>query len=737
MQKQKDVGAQVTVFLSLVMMCLFAFFCVLLESARTAGARWYLRTVVSSAMDSVFAQYHREVWDSYRLFFAEYDAPEKMEADFASYLQPYLEAKNWYPMELASVTAENQLFSVDDDAVYFEKEILDYMKFGFWRSEFQAEEAKDIIERGKDAVAVKDTATLYRKHAKQALKLEKVLEEISENLNRQGEWKREGLSCLQDYDGSGFREQARSLIKELEKMPDLVEKYRKQADKLAEDLAETRKKVEAKSDEMSAESMELMMEEIREYEDYVSEDGVRRREIEALEEKSREQIAFVEEVIEESLEVEQEIDDWESDDEDDDGPDLEELWSPVERHFRRLEIPRLSFSYGVKDKEKENLLEKVEELFQDGVLTLLIPGDRELSGKTVDLSEVPSAEHGESKRKVGIASHFIVNQYDGIFFKNFCTGQKKDQGDSGSGKKETEKKGVEDDLFENQSDDENRAVQAFQIQQVQASGIEGVEVKSGRKVSLDKDSQGDSKDDSKDSAEDKDPNGDTDSEETMGNVNAHPTALDYEVEYLIAGKDSDKANLMGALERLLAVREGLNLIHILSDSQKRSEARKLAMEITGLASASPLILVTTFLVMSVWALGESLMDIRGLLAGKKTPIWKKKEDWKLELSALLSIGENRKVEEGGGKRGLSYLSWLKILLLLGNGVTQEYRMMDLIEKNIQLGQREFHMRDCLYQSEIWTTVEAKRVFFSLGFVERQTGGGDPVYQMELLTERAY
>ncbi|MEI3187788.1 MAG: DUF5702 domain-containing protein [Lachnospiraceae bacterium] len=325
------------------------------------------------------------------------------------------------------------------------------------------------------------------------------------------------------------------------------------------------------------------------------------------------------------------------------------------------------------------------------------------------MSEVPSAEHGESNRNVGIASDFIVNQYDGIFFKNFCTGQKK-----------------------NQSDGENREIQAVQIQAVQiqqgqASGIKGVEVKSGRKVSLDKDSQGDSKD----SEENKDPNGDTDSEETMGNANAHPTALDYEVEYLIAGKDSDKANLMGALERLLAVREGLNLLHILSDSQKRSEARKLAMEITGLASASPLILVTTFLVMSVWALGESLMDIRGLLAGKKTPIWKKKEDWKLELSALLSIGENKKVEDGGGKRGLSYLSWLKILLLLGNGVTQEYRMMDLIEKNIQLGQSEFHMRDCLYQSKIWTTVEAKRVFFSLGFVERQTGGGDPVYQMEL------
>ena len=116
----------------------------------------------------------------------------------------------------------------------------------------------------------------------------------------------------------------------------------------------------------------------------------------------------------------------------------------MERHFRRLEIPRLSFSYGVKDKEKENLLEKVEELFRDGVLTLLIPGDRKLSEKTVDLSEVPSAEHGESNRNVGIASHFIVNQYDGIFFKNFCTGQKK-----------------------NQSDGENREIQAVQIQAVQ------------------------------------------------------------------------------------------------------------------------------------------------------------------------------------------------------------------------------------------------------------------------------
>lgn len=706
MQKKREVSSQITIFVSLVMMCLFACFCVLLESARTAGARWYLRTAVSSAMDSVFAQYHRELWESYRLLFAEYDAPEKMEADFSSYLQPYLEMKNWYPMEVVGVRAENQRFAVDDDAAYLEAEILDYMKYGFWKTEFRAEEAKEVLEKGKDAVAVKDTATLYRKHAKQALKLEKVLEEISESLERQREWKQEGLSCLRDYDGPGFREKAKSLIKELEKMPGLVEKYRKQADKLAEDLAESRKKAEKKASEMSEESRKLLEEEIKEYEDYVSEDGVRRREIEALEEKSKEQISFVEEIIEEALEVEQEIDDWESDDEDDDEPDLEELWSPVERHFGRLEIPRLSFSHGVKDKEKEKLLGKVEELVQDGILTLLIPEDRKLSGKTIDLSGVPSAEHGENSRKTGLATHFLVNQYDGVFFKNFCTGHEKKKGESS----QEEKKSVEEQSMERME---------------------------GRSVNLDKNQGQNSQ--SPEESSDKGGNsdaGESDSE-TEDSQKTAPTALDYEVEYLVAGKDSDKANLMGALERLLAVREGINLIHILADSEKRSEARKLAMAITGLAGASPLILVTTFLVMSVWALGESLMDLRGLLAGKKIPIWKKKEEWKLKLSELLLIAEDRKVKEGGGDRGLSYLSWLKIILLIGDGITQEYRMMDLMEKNLQIYQSGFRMKNCLYQSEIRTIVDAKRVFFSLGFVERQTGGSDPVYQMELLTERVY
>ena len=82
------VSGHVTVFISMVMMCIFALFCVLVESARTAGARWYLETASGSVMDSVFSQYHRQLWDTYRLLFAEYEDEEELEKDFEKYVLP-------------------------------------------------------------------------------------------------------------------------------------------------------------------------------------------------------------------------------------------------------------------------------------------------------------------------------------------------------------------------------------------------------------------------------------------------------------------------------------------------------------------------------------------------------------------------------------------------------------------------------------------------------------------------
>ncbi len=640
---QKAEG-QITVFISLVMMCIFTLFCGLVESARMAGARWYLQTAASSALDSVFSQYHRQLWNDYRLLFAEYEDEEELEEDFVRFLTSYLGAGKWYPMELAETAVEERYTAVDDNGVYLEEEILDYMKYGVWDLDFEAETVEQLWNGVRQADAVKKISERYRAHSKDALKLEKALEAVSTSQNQQQKKKAEGLSQLNAYDGSGFRRVAKELIREFEKVPGLVAEYRRQADRLAFELRDSRGVYQEEKDDCS-EGVQIQLEqEIRSYESYIDEDGQRRREVEALEPESAKQVALVQRVMEEAEAVEEIIAEWEDDeDEDSDGPDLEALWSPVIRHFEQLQIHPLSFRHGIKDKEKEGWLKKVENLYRSGMLDLVVPEGMNVSQGVLEMGELPSQTEimTGGVRGINLADHWLVNEYCGKFFRNFRTEQQPDSGD-----------------------------------------------------------------------------------------------LLYEMEYLIGGKLSDEDNLVSAVNRLLAVREGLNFIYLMTDHQKREEAKQLAMAVTGVMGVAPLVYLTTFFILSVWALGEALMDIRGLLAGNRVALWKQADDWTLGLDQLLTMGRNGKVETGGGERGLTYLSWLKILLFADEIVQQEYRMMDMMQMNICKKQSSFRMRRGTYQVRMHSRLYGKHVFLSLGFVGYQ-GPNKHAYPMELSVERVY
>ncbi len=654
-RNSRRVCGHVTVFISMVMMCIFALFCVLVESARTAGARWYLETAAGSVMDSVFSQYHRELWDTYRLLFAEYEDEEELEKDFEKYFLPYLETANWYPIAYESSQVDMWHTVTDDNGAYLEQEILDYMKYGVWKMDFDIITVDQLWDNAREAEAVQAVGTRYRTHGKEALKLEKALEAITSSQKKQIEKKQEGLSRLGNYDGPGFRRVAGQLVQELQKMPGLVADYEKQADRLAASLKESRYFFEQERTECSDTMQTMLDEEIRQYEAYVDEDGRRRQEVRALASEAKEQIALVEDTIEEARRVEEIIAEWEDDDDEDegDGPDLNALWSPVRHHFSGLTIHRLSFSHGVRDKEKEGWLNQAEQLYRSGMLSLVVPEGMSVSGGFLPDSELPSKTEimTPEARGISLPDHLIVDEYCGRYFRCFRTNKEGEQ----------------------KSD----------------MGIEG---KGG---------------------------------------------LAYELEYLIHGQDTDEENLTGTVNRLLAIREGLNLIHILSDSTKRAQARSMAMTITGVAGFSPLLLLTTFLVMSVWALGESLMDVRGLLAGRRVMLLKSASDWTLDLENLLAMGRQGMVETGGGERGFSYLTWLKLLLLRDEIVTQEYRMMDMIQMNICRRQACFRMRRGVYEARIKGSFCGKHVFFSLGFVENLTGGGNHNYPMQVIAERVY
>ena len=67
-------SGEITVFLSMCLLCISALLCVMLESARTAGSRYYLQVAAGRALDTLFSRYHRRLRDEYRIFALEYGA---------------------------------------------------------------------------------------------------------------------------------------------------------------------------------------------------------------------------------------------------------------------------------------------------------------------------------------------------------------------------------------------------------------------------------------------------------------------------------------------------------------------------------------------------------------------------------------------------------------------------------------------------------------------------------------
>ena len=67
------------------------------------------------------------------------------------------------------------------------------------------------------------------------------------------------------------------------------------------------------------------------------------------------------------------------------------------------------------------------------------------------------------------------------------------------------------------------------------------------------------------------------------------TYLSYELEYIIGGKSSETENLKQVVYQILAIREAVNFLYLVSDIEKAEEAKILAIGLVG-ASMNPLII---------------------------------------------------------------------------------------------------------------------------------------------------
>ena len=191
--------------------------------------------------------------------------------------------------------------------------------------------------------------------------------------------------------------------------------------------------------------------------------------------------------------------------------------------------------------------------------------------------------------------------------------------------------------------------------------------------------------------------------------------MDYEIEYILEGKSSDKDNLNEIVNKIIAIREGFNLVYLMKDSAKREEAYAMAAAITGFTGMPVVIRVTQFLILGAWAYAESVVDVKDLLEGYRVNVMKKSDEWNLSLSGIKNLASTDENKEN--RSGLTYEDYLRFLLFSQNKSEQIYRSLDVIELNVRKKyNNNFHFSECIVGVEVYTQYEVKRLFSGINFV---------------------
>ncbi|MCI8465423.1 MAG: hypothetical protein HFI63_06155 [Lachnospiraceae bacterium] len=190
-------------------------------------------------------------------------------------------------------------------------------------------------------------------------------------------------------------------------------------------------------------------------------------------------------------------------------------------------------------------------------------------------------------------------------------------------------------------------------------------------------------------------------------------ALAYEVEYILAGSESDRENLTRTVERLLAVRSGMNFLYLLTDGQKQAEAELVAATLVGFTGIYPLVRFVKGILLGAWAFAEAICDLRILFRGGQVPLIKTGRDWKLSLEGAAKADS---YETNTEEKGMwDYKGYLCILLLMGNTEDQCFRMMDLIEADLRRKDHGFFMENCIAYALMEIKFRAEPRFFHFTF----------------------
>ncbi|MCI9658820.1 MAG: hypothetical protein HFI14_09430 [Lachnospiraceae bacterium] len=183
--------------------------------------------------------------------------------------------------------------------------------------------------------------------------------------------------------------------------------------------------------------------------------------------------------------------------------------------------------------------------------------------------------------------------------------------------------------------------------------------------------------------------------------------LDYQLEYVIAGKATDRENLDAVVKRILLIREGMNYVFLLTHPELNQKAETLALVLAGMTGNEGIIKSLEQLILLGWAYGESLTEVRQLLNGKELTVIKDTADWQVPLSGLLPLLGNPGRYDGQKRKqeGYNYEACLRLFLMMESAETLSMRALDIIEGELCSlnGDGNLHLDHCVdgLTAQVW------------------------------------
>lgn len=616
---------EISVFLSLITVCILSLFLGLVESARTAGARLHLETAANSAMSSVMSHYNRNLWDMYHVLFLETASPQAVEETFSSYFGSCLEGGDLYPMKIRNVSVSGMDTMTDQNGEYLEQEILSYISY---RLPNVAADLAGLTAAAADADRAGEFRSLLSvsmEAGKKTKNLEKCRQETVKILKKIGR-------ITEDLYDAAEEEQADRMVRKMEDYGEQVENY----SEASESFEKEYRKVAAYYEEMK----------LREADGYSDETAKQSLEQELLTyervlagaEKQRTAIQNTERILYGNLDVLENLnrylEEYSEEYPDEDSEQQGAFGAEVLDMLSGLEMPPEA-----EEREADmgiwEALDRLEAVFGGGLLGLVLPEGTEISKRNASLRQIPSALRKETDEA-----------------------------------EEIQESQAEASQTEASQEREN-PLKRFAVNEYCLLNFDSFRERCDR------------------------------------NPEPAERTLEYELEYILCGESADRKNLEETVEKLIAVRAAMNFLHLMNSSVKKAEADTVAAAVScGNLAVQYLV---SILILSLWALGEAVCDVRVLMKGGGVSFWKQADEWQLDLQSLLKL-EFPNLWSSEKEGGNDYQDYLRILLFLMDRGERNYRMMDLIQWNVSTIQSDFRVQDCKTNIVIHASVTERHLF---------------------------